>query len=82
MQGSRRRGIVVLTLVLWFVIVLVWAYLYGRAGLAAAIKAPEDLNWTWGFWLLMFAFFRLPLLVVGLAAALAAEFRFVKSEIG
>jgi hypothetical protein len=80
--GTRRRHIVVLTLVVWFLIVVAWAYLYGRAGLAAAMKAPEDLNWTWGFWLLMFAFLRLPLLVVGLAVALLAEFRFVKGENG
>jgi len=60
------------------VTVVVWAYLYGRTGLAAAAAAPEDNNWTWEFWLLMFAIFRLPWLVLGVAAVLAVELQVLK----
>ena len=78
--GVKRSSIVMFTMLLWLLIVILWAYVYGRSGLAAAAQAPEDGNWTWGFWLLMFAIFRLPLLLVGLTAVLWAEFRFVKNE--
>ena len=78
--GIRRRNVVMFTLLLWLLISAIWAYVYGRSGLAAAMKAPEDSNWTWTFWLAMFAIFRLPLLVISLAAALLAEFRFLKGE--
>jgi hypothetical protein len=70
------------TVLLWFLVVISWAYLYGRSGLAAAMQAPEDGNWTWGFWLLMFAIFRLPALIVALGAVVLAEMRLVKGENG
>ena len=66
--GIKRRNVVMFTLLLWLLISAIWAYVYGRSGLAAAMKAPED------------SIFRLPLLRISLAAALLAEFRFLKGE--
>ena len=80
--GTKRRRIVTFTVLLWFLVVISWAYLYGRPGLTAAMHAPEDGNWTWGFWLLMFAIFRLPALIVALGAVVLAEMRLVKGENG
>jgi hypothetical protein len=71
-----------LTVLLWLLVVISWAYLYGRSGLVAAMRAPEDGNWTWGFWLLMFAIFRLPVLIVALGAVVLTEMRLVKGENG
>ena len=79
--GKDRRIVVQLTLVLWFVTVVIWAYLYGKIGLVAASAAPEDNNWTWKFWILMFAIFRLPWLVLGLALVLAVEFQVFKNRV-
>jgi hypothetical protein len=68
------------TVLLWLIVVLAWAYLYGNSGLAAAKRAPqEDLNYAWSFWLIAFAIFRLPYLVLTLVVALVAEKRFLDS---
>jgi hypothetical protein len=77
----KRRNVVVLTVLGWLLIAAVWAYLYGKHGLAVAALAPEeDGNYAWSFWLLMFAIFRLPMLAVGLAIALFAEFGLLKAK--
>lgn len=80
---TKLDRIAMLTVLLWFLIVVSWAYLYGRSGLAAAMQAPEeDSNRTWMFWLFAFGIFRLPLLVLGLGATLLAEFKLLKDENG
>ena len=78
--SAKRRTVAMVTVAVWCLIALLWAYLYGRSGLTAAAAAPEDSNWTWEFWVLMFAIFRLPFLLLGLAAVLFAEFQLLKGD--
>lgn len=78
---QRKQKVIAATIILWAVITAVGAYLYAFIRMRASLEEPV-FDSMWGWHLLMFAIYVLPISLIILAVLLWLEYRLLSSSKG
>ena len=75
---KKQTRVIILTVLVWILISIIYAYFYVTGALSHAdLKSYES---EWQFQLLMFALYRLPLLIFSLATIIILEIKYLKKK--